>query len=59
MLRLAHLIDESDHFVQLDIAMAVYMTDKFLEQGETMYSKANFRNKIQTLLEYVVHKAWK
>ena len=59
MLRLAHLINGSDHSVQLGIAMAVYMTDKFLEQGEKMYSTANFRNKIQTLLEYVVHKAWK
>ena len=59
MLRLAHLINGWDHFVQLDIATAVYMTGKFLEQDEKMYSKANSRNKIQTLLEYVVHKAWK
>ena len=59
MLRLAHLINGLDHFVQLGIATAVYMTGKFLEQDEKMYSKANSRNKIQTLLEYVVHKAWK
>ena len=59
MLRLAHLINGWDHFVQLGIATAVCTTGKFLEQGEMMYSKANSRNKIQILLEYVVHKAWK
>ena len=59
MLRLAHLINGWDHFVQLGIATAVYMTGKFLEQDEKMYSKANSRNKIQILLEYVVHKAWR
>ena len=59
MLRLAHLINGWDHFVQLCIATAVYMTGKFLEQDEKMYSKANSRNKIQILLEYVVHKAWR
>ena len=59
MLRLAHLINGWDHFVQLDIATAVYMTGKFLEQDERTYSRANSRNKIQILLEYVVHKAWR
>ena len=59
MLRLAHLINGWDHFVQLGNATAVYMTGKFLEQDEKMYSTANSRNKIQILLEYVVHRAWR